>query len=346
MGKNKTTKKGKAPMGIAFSDVHINLWTKFNAGNSRTMDGFKVLHIIKKQCIKLNVPAFFMGDLLHKPENIDNELFGILVDEFLKLNSEPFWNCYFIEGNHEIKNRNTLISLGNEETSEPTIYSSPGFVYSFSKIFNWLKPIVGSKTLYGGYRVWGLHYLDHNLGLNHTVQEIAKKFRKHEKNILMLHTDYPGAKDTDNSEVGSCENLNLNLLNKFDLVLMGHIHKPQRLSKKVYMVGAPFQQRRTDKDCDLGYWIIYDDLSMEFKSLSKKFPKFIDVENEEDKKEDGNYYTVIPKRNLEKQEVTTNRISANLSKVKLAKRYLSEKGIKDKGKAKLLKQLLKDDSND
>ncbi len=34
-------------------------------------------------------------------------------------------------------------------------------------------------------------------------------------------------------------------LNKFDLVLCGHIHKPQRLSNEgLYAFGAPYQQRR------------------------------------------------------------------------------------------------------
>lgn len=37
------------------------------------------------------------------------------------------------------------------------------------------------------------------------------------------------------------------------------------------MIGAPLQQRRTDKDCKLGYWKLYSDLSMEFIEL-KGFP--------------------------------------------------------------------------
>ena len=34
----------------------------------------------------------------------------------------------------------------------------------------------------------------------------------------MLHTDYPGAKDTDDREIDSVENLNINILNRFDLI--------------------------------------------------------------------------------------------------------------------------------
>lgn len=47
------------------------------------------------------------------------------------------------------------------------------------------------------------------------------------------------------------------------------------------MIGATLQQRRTDKDCKLGYWKLYSDLSMEFIEL-KGFPKFVDVESEDE----------------------------------------------------------------
>lgn len=164
------------------------------------------------------------------------------------------------------------------------------------------------------------------------------------KHILMLHTDYPGAKDNDGREISSVENLNLNILNKFDLVLCGHIHKPQRLSKKVYMIGAPYQQRRTDKDSKLGYWELYSDLSMKFKEL-KDFPKFIDVESEDEIKDDGNYYTLVLKKE-ENTNKSTTKIHRNLSKNKLARQYLRENGIKDKDKSNLLKRILKEAEND
>lgn len=75
------------------------------------------------------------------------------------------------------------------------------------------------------------------------------------------------------------------------------------------MIGAPNQQRRTDKNCKLGYWKIYEDLSMEFVPL-KGFPKFKDVESEEDIKDDGNYYTIIPQK-LVLQLITNIRLLSN-----------------------------------
>lgn len=159
--------------------------------------------------------------------------------------------------------------------------------------------------------------------------------------ILLLHTDYPGAKDTDNTEVGTVENLNVNLLTKFKLVLIGHIHKPQRLGKKVYMVGAPLQQRRTDRNCKLGYWKIYKDFSMEFKSF-KGFPKFVDVSSEDEIKDDGNYYTVIASKSKVMEVEDTPQITRELSKKSMVRRYMKAKGIKDKEKKTTLLKVIKE----
>ena len=106
------------------------------------------------------------------------------------------------------------------------------------------------------------------------------------------------------------------------------------------MLGAPIQQRRTDKDCKMGYWLVMDDMSMKFVEL-KDFPKFIDVESEEDIKEDGNYYTILPKKVSSEKIDIDHKITKQLSKKRLAKRYMKQKGIKDKKKENLLINVLK-----
>lgn len=84
---------------------------------------------------------------------------------------------------------------------------------------------------------------------------------------------------------------------------------------------------------------IYEDLSMEFVPL-KGFPKFKDVESEEDIKDDGNYYTIIPQK-ASTPVNNKHKITKQLSKKTLAKRYLKEKGIKDEVKTNLLIETLK-----
>ena len=116
------------------------------------------------------------------------------------------------------------------------------------------------------------------------------------------------------------------------------ITKEKRLSKKVYIIGAPLQQRRTDKDCKLGYWELYDDLTMVFKEL-KGFPRFIDVESDAEVKEDGNYYTVLPPK-PSKSEVSNHKITKRLTKKALVRTYMKTKGINSKSKKNLLIRIL------
>lgn len=317
-------------IAVAFSDLHLNDWAKHNQDNQRTLNHFRVLSIIQDLCKKHKCPALFCGDLFHKSENISQELIMMVQEHFSKLS----FNCLAIEGNHDLYKVSSI--------KNPT----HGWVYLFSKnrlYLSWLTDISFRKyDLYPNTNckimVHGVPYIDHNIGLNDYLKNL--ELNDGYKHILLLHTDYPGAEDTDGRKVDSVENLNLNILNRFDLVLCGHIHKPQRLSKKVYMVGAPLQQRRTDKNCKLGYWLIYEDLSVKFVEL-KGFPKFIDVESEDEIKDDGNYYTVVPKQKTSEQASTNHKITKQLTKTKLAKRYLKEKGIKDEKKQNLLIRTLK-----
>lgn len=313
---------GKEVIAIAFSDLHINLWAKFNENNHRTLNSFRVLSTIRKLCRRFNCPALFCGDLFHKAETMDQELAEICYNELI----EGFW-IYAISGNHDIKK---ISKIGTKPFS---------WLYQVEKygimILDYEKTPL--SPTYKDIMVYGVPYIDNNVGLSEYLKKL--ELDKSKKNILLLHTDYPGAKDTDGREIDSVENLNVNVLNKFDLVLCGHIHKPQRLSKKVYMIGAPNHQRRTDRDCELGYWKIYEDLSLKFVPL-KNFPKFIDVEREEDIKDDGNYYTVIPQK-ASTPVNNKHKITKQLSKKSLAKRYLREKGIKDEVKTNLLIETLK-----
>ena len=315
----------KQVIAIVFSDLHLNIYAKFNENNKRTLNHFRVLSIIKEECERYSCPALFCGDLFHKPETLDSGLYKILCEQLDLLGK---LNIYAISGNHCIKE----ISKIKE------------------KPFSWLRLVreygvqvwdYKSDCLSGSHKdfiIHGVPYIDHNIGLSDYLNKISLNPKL--KHILLLHTDYPGAKDTDGREVGSVENLNLNVLNRFDLVLCGHIHKPQKLSKKVYMIGAPLQQRRTDRDCKLGYWKLFSDLSMTFVEL-KGFPRFIDVESQEEIKDDGNYYTILPKITSKPTENKHN-ITKQLTNKTLAKRYMKVKGIKDKNKEQLLIKVLKE----
>ena len=312
----------KKIIAIAFSDLHLNMYAKFNSDNRRTLNGFDVLFRIADLCSKYSCPAIFCGDLFHKPENLDADLFDLVQEKFHKLNlinHKTAFRVYAISGNHDLNKVNVL--------GDP----KPSWVSRFSNEYDWLINADYGTFSIGKYKVHGVPYIDHNNGLNKYLKEI-------DSDVLLLHTDYPGAKDTDGRPVDSVENLNINLLKPFKLVLCGHIHKPQRLGKKVYMVGAPQQQRRTDRNCKMGYMEIYDDLSVKFRYWDD-YPKFIDVYDESEIKDDGNYYTVIPKPTSKNIE-SGHKITKQLTKKQLARRYMKQKGDKNKTRLKLLTKVL------
>lgn len=318
----------KALRAIVFSDLHICDYPKHK---TRLDTALSILDIISDKCMEYQIPAIHLGDLFHKPEVISNELFSIIMDKFMELDSKD-WVMYTISGNHASCNTNSI--------GKPII----SWDNTFSKSFRWINCLDFKRVHIGNLYIYGVPYIDHNIGLNDYIKGLELVGGDRSKHILLLHTDYPGARDTDGMEVGSVENLNVNIVSRFDLVLIGHIHKPQRLSKKVYMVGAPYQQRRTDKNCDLGYWELYSDMSMKFIPF-EEFPRFIDVEKEEDIKDDGNYYTLISKQ-VEELDNTTNKITRNLSKKRLVSRYLRKKGIKDLKKKSLLIDIIKEVEDD
>lgn len=326
---------------IAFSDLHINDWSKFNNDNKRTQTHFRVLSLVKDACVKYGCPALFCGDLFHKPENISQNLLNQTLAAFEELDGKGFM-VYGISGNHDM---NSIVKVNQElkPVSWLTIFSQKfHFLNSIDLSVERFPFITDDGKL--EVSVWGVPYIDHNIGINEYIKDLP--FKKGHKNILLLHTDYPGAKDTDGSEVGTSENLNLNLLNKFDLVLCGHIHKPQRLSKKTFMIGAPIQQRRTDKNCDMGYWKVYSDMSMTFIPISQDFPQFIDVSSKEEVKEDGNYYTVISGKAAMMENAPVNRITRRISKKRIVRRYLKAKGIDDKKKEGILLDIIKASEDD
>ena len=326
-------KSSKKLIAIAFSDLHLNIWAKFNEHHARTLNGFKVLDKIAGICSKERVPALFCGDLLHKPESLDSDL-AHYMDEWIEntLQKYPKFKIFAIEGNHDLDKVNTFDKLQKGWIShfQCTKHRPSPFII--------LSPKVPPTCLAEDIFVIGIPYIDHNKDLGKNLKNI--NFISDSKYILLLHTDYPGAKDTDGRVVDSSENINLNMINRFDLVLCGHIHKPQRLGKKIYMVGAPLHQRRTDRNCEMGYWKVYSDLSVKFVPL-EEFPRFIDVESEDQVKDDGNYYTVIPPKVAVKTELQHN-ITKKLSKRRLAKKYLKYKGIHDENKEKLLVKILKE----
>lgn len=323
----------KKLIAIAFSDLHINQWKKFNKNGTRTMSHFLVLKKIFRKAIKLKVPLLFCGDWVHKPQSIDMELLISASEIYDQFSNEIKLQVYGINGNHDLPKPNSF--------NNPT----KGYLHALQLSTHWMNCMDFKTELFNDFALHGIPYIDHNIDLRRAIKSL--KVAKDRPNILMLHTDYYGAKDNDGREIfsTSIENIDKSQFKKFDLVLCGHIHKPQKLGKNFYMVGAPLQQRFTDEGSELGYLKIYRDFSVKYISIPTS-PKFITSEEIPDDPE-GDYYRTLPNIDKINQSITLQaKVKPSFSKNKMVRQYFREKGIKDKKKKQLLIKLFKESEDD
>lgn len=312
----------RLPIFIAFSDLHIHDFNSFNENKRRTKIAFEVLETMAGFSLLHKAPVLFLGDMFNTDQNLSNFIIDIFTEKFP---NESFKHgLYAITGNHDQAEININVNY------------SPSYIKSFARVFPNLHCLDFKSKSFGNVYVHGIPYITYNLNFVNYVEAIH--IRPRTKNILMIHTDLYGAMDTDGRVVDSVENLpkDLNkLFRKFDLVLCGHIHKPQKVTsaKNAYMIGSPNQLRKSDKDCSLGYWKIYDDMTVEFKEL--KFPGF----KEGEKKDDYNFwYQKTEKINKSENKILNFNTE---SRIILANKYCKITGVKDKSMIRELKHVLK-----
>lgn len=312
---------------VASSDWHLNKWPAFNENNRRMFYSLDQFRLISKVCRKYEVPHLFCADLIHKPKDIDNELNGLVGPFYQKYFEEYHIPFIGIDGNHDMSHKNFVDKR------------SPTHLDRF-KLFKTFHNISFNSFEHEGTVIWGIPYLNNNIGFEDTVKKYRKQLDPNKRNILLIHTDLPGALDTNGREVNTADNISprLNRLFKgFDLVLSGHIHKPQQISNRVWMLGALQQQSRKDAGCEMGYWLIYDDNTVEFKPV-KTYPQFKEYFKGEEKPDDFHYYDEVipPTKDVEEE----GNFSTKNSKASLVKKYMKISGIKSRSKKELLLNLL------
>lgn len=326
------------PLAIIYSDLHLNIWPKFNENNTRLRNGIDVLDVISDKAEQLQVPKIFLGDLLHKEDYLSNDLLDILLPSLSRVFSKENYSqpTFAITGNHDQSKHNSFFK------------PSPSYIKTFGETFDNLT-CVDNKTFIidngsGSFYFHGIPYITNDVGLVDEIRNIGMKFKK-KKNILLLHTTLPTARDTDERTIHSNfeENEFLKATKNFKLVLSGHIHKPEMIIKDfMYSVGAPQQQRATDRNCDMGYWVLYDNLKMDFIWLDQ-YPRFKYFKDPKEIKDDGNFWIrkTKAKKKTKETELDINKDINNNNLSKVAKKYCKFKGIDDKKKIKALERTLK-----
>lgn len=327
------------PIAVAFSDVHIHNWKTHNKDGLRTKAHSRAVLEIGGIAKDLGVPVLFPGDWGHAFGKVDLELWEIFIDivEIWRANKYPA--IIGITGNHDQESAN----YDEDQQSRSTW-----------KIISRIWPDVFINVDFAeldqdNFRVFGIPYLTYNKSFDKWVTQFKGRLAKTNTNILMVHTDLHGATEATGREVGTVEGIPDDMqeyFRGFDIVLSGHIHTPQKLGKRILMVGAPLQQKRSDIGSDYGYWII----EAEGHKVHSKFiplfdyPKFVQLQPGEEPAGDGNYY--LPPEEVVKDEQVDTGFSNTVSKEKLVKRYFRSIGEKSVSKKKALINILTEADGD
>lgn len=330
---------GKKIIAIAFSDLHLHKFKAFDHNGSRLSWSLQALLTIIKIAEGNRVPVLFAGDLFHNPKELGNQVLEDTITMWKGLGSkQPTF--FAISGNHDMSERNSLTN------------KSPSYIPSIAKAIDSVFCIDNEyREIKSGLIVAGVPYMNSGKEWKQRIEETTHNLKDFEGNkILMLHGDMPGAKNPSGYEVG--ESGLPSKLDKFfkdwDLVLCGHIHRPQKLGKNCYMLGSPIHQDQGDIGCDMGFWEVYSDFSMEFVHL-ENFPKFLPVPSNEMEftreqlgleGRDYDYLVEIPEELTAEKEVLEQKFNIKNSRKKLAKNYMKATGQKDIEKLSLLTEYL------
>lgn len=296
----------KKLLAITFSDLHLHNWKSHNDGMYRTGVGVSILIYLANKYP--DIPKLFPGDLFHG--EIGPKLLGYVEEKWPKNFRK---SLYAISGNHDQEEKSYL----DAET--------PSMVTYFSKKGRLINMDFQNDDL-GDFNLHGIPYLTYNKGFMEAIQERVDNTPDNGKpNILMIHTDLYGATEIDGREVNTVENLPRDMgkaFEAFDLVLCGHIHKPQEIIPgHIIMVGAPNQQRRSDAQGTFGYWEIYQDLSYKFIALDT-LPKFRFYDEGTEPENTTDYWIMLRKEADDVAEPSGIEFSNTVTHVKLAQSYL------------------------
>ncbi len=313
---------------IAFSDIQIEDWKQYSKDHSRLYDNEKILKKIYEKAEKYKCPVLFGGDLFDNPYGLSNRVLNEMAKWFKKF-KRPI---YAISGNHDQQEKNTLTN------KSPTYMDFMSIAFdNFVNLDNGYHLFAKNETI-----VAGIPYYASSKDLIEAIKTMNKKLkRRPERKILLLHTHLPGAKEPSGLQLESdLPSTIYRHLKGYDLVLSGHIHKPQKIFKNTLNMGATHNQRTSDEGCKMGFWLIYDDLT--YKFIDAKAPMFKYIEEDEEPEDDYNFYIKVSKEEEyeETEEVSVN-FKPNSKPETLAKEYLKAKNIKSKAKLKTLKKYLK-----
>jgi exonuclease SbcD len=210
---------------VIFSDFHVHNFQDFSDNRLAILQD--VLEQVLNEARVRKVPALFCGDITHKHGYVPTIVLNTLIDSFQRYSDVK---VYAISGNHD------QISKSYLDNPVESIISV------LSKVLPNLVCIDFSVNQIEGYNVFGIPYLQRSEDFNTYLKNI-QPYITGKNNILLAHQT---PTRLFNPFIPAQIDIDSELLDLFDFVFLGHIHKFQDFGKNRYMVGNPLVQDESD----------------------------------------------------------------------------------------------------
>ena len=188
----------------------------------------QILEIARKNNVKAVLMA---GDIYDK--TVPNlEAVNLLNDFLTKLQKENL-NVFIISGNHDSKER---LSFGNKilENNQIFIHTNYDGILKLVKLEDvniYMLPFIKPAYVRS--------YFGEDLSYNDAVKKVIENenINTNEKNIILVHQFVTSSSseviksDSESISLGGIDNVDIENFKDFNYVAMGHIHRPQRLTR-------------------------------------------------------------------------------------------------------------------
>jgi DNA repair exonuclease SbcCD nuclease subunit len=301
----------------------------------------KALIELAMYCINNKIPTIILGgDLLHGKSIIYAIAQYIMIQYFKEYGK--LLNFYVFDGNHDLSGKGKDVVSALE-----SIQDIPGVTW-----------IPFNKTL---------RIDDGDVLLVPYSYEVPKIVKENKARILISH--FGLSEGVLNSGMSIISDISVSdLVGKYELVLLGHYHKPQEIIKSnmsLYYVGSPIQLDWGEKGEEKRFLVVDTDTlqvdSIPFTQYKKHIEVFITDENKDaaikeaqEAKESGHHVKVIMKERVDLSEIskdfniidkteadiTDRGITSSMSQEDRLRRYIEIKELPEEVGEEYLKEAI------
>ena len=226
-----------------FADLHLHPYARFSSVSERGLNswverGLDVLERVYSECDSRSIKdVWCLGDLFHVGARLSTRMFNE-VYRFFEAKQLDGFKTILIAGNHD-----QLARSGDDIA----LFSLKSVVDS---IIN--RPVINQLC---GRPILFLPYTEDYMLLQELLKQLQAMIVEDNQKLIVGHLAVEGAR-VGRHEYQPKEGCHLGLLEVADLVLLGHYHKRQILSKQVQYIGSVMATSFSDANEDKGFTIL------------------------------------------------------------------------------------------